>query len=107
MNFKLSKEQEFVRKMVREFPDADFTVLHHGDKCGCNECIRKRMENKPIYFYNIFEGRWIVLKPSRTNLAPKKPPAIEIEANDDEIIGLVKGLIKKTGISRITISFNK
>lgn len=107
MRFVLSKEQEFVRKMVKAFPDVDFTVLTHGDKCGCSECRRKRMENKLI-FYNVFEGRWVELNPPHTNLIPKESPAIEIEGmTDGEYIELLKGLIRKTGINHITISFKK
>lgn len=70
MNFKLSKEQEFVRKMVREFPDVDFSVLHHGDKCGCIECIRKRMKRKP-YVIHTPRGD-VMIRPTRTNLCSNR-----------------------------------
>lgn len=105
MRFQLSKEQEFVRKMVKEFPDVDFTVLTHGDQCGCNECIRKRMENKPIYYIDLHRGGFVKIDPPHNNLIPKETPAIEIEGITDA--ELLKGLLKKTGINHITISFNK
>lgn len=68
MNFKLSKEQEFVRKMVKMFRDENvaITILEHGDKCGCMECIRKRMYRKP-YVMHTPRGD-VTIHPPRTNL---------------------------------------
>lgn len=72
MKFNIKKEQEFVRKMVKAFPNAIVTEE------------RKRAINTgdQILFYNCFTGKWEKLQRRRSNLITSDLGEIILEFED-------------------------